>query len=63
MKIIYIKRQSKVREIYTTRLGKLNSKVTYIKKYFLGVRIMTIHKCTHTFFTKKNNRIEKMLFV
>ncbi|ASV30704.1 hypothetical protein CJ263_11020 [Maribacter cobaltidurans] len=63
MKIIYIKRESNVKEVYRTSLGRLNWKVTYIKKYFLGMPFKTMHKYTHTFFTKKNNRVEKMLFI
>ncbi len=63
MKIIYIKRESNVKEVYRTRLGKLNSKVTCIKKYFLGMPFKTVHKYTHTFFTKKNSNVERMLFV
>ncbi|TLP82821.1 hypothetical protein [Maribacter sp. ACAM166] len=63
MKFIYIKRQSVTKELYRTRTELKNSKVTSITKYFLGIPIKELHTYTQTYYGRKNNAIEKMLFI
>lgn len=63
MKFFYIKRRSVVREIYRTRVGLLNSKVTSVTKYFLGIPIKKVHTYKQTYYGVKDNAIEKMLFI
>tara|TARA_Y100000780_G_scaffold90289_1_gene82008 strand:+ start:96421 stop:96642 length:222 start_codon:yes stop_codon:yes gene_type:complete len=63
MKLIYIKRESNIKELYRTRTGLMKSKVTSITKYFMGVPIKTIHSYKQIYQGRKNNAIEKMLFI
>ncbi len=63
MKFIYIKRQSVIKELYRTRTGLKNSKVTSITKYFLGIPIKEVHTYKQIYYRRKNNAIEKMLFI
>lgn len=63
MKFIYIKRRSVTKEVYRTRLGLINSTVTSITKYFLGIPIKNLHTYQKIYHGKKNNAVEKMLFI
>ncbi|SKB84327.1 hypothetical protein SAMN05660866_03550 [Maribacter arcticus] len=63
MKFIYIKRQSITKELYRTQTGLRNSKVTSITKYFMGIPIKQIHNYKQIYYGRKNNAIEKMLFI
>ena len=48
MKIIQIKRRTKQEKYYSSAMGMLNSRVTYIKKYVLGIPTKTLHKYRET---------------
>ena len=63
MKLIYIKRESNIKELYRIRTGLMKSIVTSITKYFMGVPIKTIHSYKQIYQGRKNNAIEKMLFI
>lgn len=63
MKFIYIKRISSTKELYQTKTGLKNSKVTSIMKYFLGIPVKEVHSYTQIYYGRKNNAIEKMLFI
>lgn len=63
MKFIYIKRKSTTKELYRTRTGLMKAKVTNITKYFMGMPIKTIHTYKQIYQGRKNNAIEKMLFI
>ncbi|WP_339840183.1 hypothetical protein [uncultured Maribacter sp.] len=63
MKFIYVKRQSNTKELYRTRTELKNLKVTSITKYFLGIPIKNMHTYRQIYYGRKNNAIEKMLFI
>ncbi|WP_424002653.1 hypothetical protein [Maribacter sp. IgM3_T14_3] len=63
MKFIYIKRESNTQELYRTRNGLKKSKVTSITKYFMGIPVKTLHTYIQIYYKRKNNAIEKMLFI
>ncbi|WP_091620304.1 hypothetical protein [Maribacter orientalis] len=63
MKFIYVKRQSSTKELYRTRTSLKNLKVTSITKYFLGIPIKKVHTYRQIYYGRKNNAIEKMLFI
>lgn len=63
MKFIYIKRESHIKELYRTSTGLKKAKVTSIAKYFMGIRIKTLHTYKQIYLGRKNNAIEKMLFI
>lgn len=50
MKLLYIKRQTKTENRFSQKMGKLITKVTYIKKHFLGLPIQTLHKYRQTYY-------------
>lgn len=63
MKLVYIKRETKTEKRYTPKMGKLITKVTYIKKYFMGLPVKTIHKYRNTYYGEVKNCDDCMLFI
>ncbi|MFD0992344.1 hypothetical protein [Tenacibaculum geojense] len=63
MKLIYIKRQTKTEKRFTPQMGKLITKVTYIKKYLFGVPIKTLHKYRETYYGEIKNCDDCHLFI
>jgi hypothetical protein len=66
MKIIYIKRTTTFTTLekrYSVSMGELTTRVTYIKKYFLGLPLQTIHKYRQTYYGEVKEGNESMLFV
>jgi hypothetical protein len=50
MKLLYIKKIRKTENRYSPTMGRLITKVTYIKKYFLGLPLQTLHKYRETYY-------------
>lgn len=50
MKIINVRRKTRTEKRYSKKMGKLTTKVTYIKKYFLGLPVKTLHKYRETYY-------------
>lgn len=50
MKLISIKRETKQERRFTKKMGRLTTRVTYIKKQFLNIPIKTIHKYRETYY-------------
>lgn len=63
MKIIYIKRETKYEKRFSMKMGELTTKVTYIKKYMLGMPIKTLHKYRETYYGEVKDCNDCMLFV
>ncbi|MFD0963777.1 hypothetical protein [Pseudofulvibacter geojedonensis] len=63
MKFIYVKRETKTENIFSKKMGRLISKVTYVKKYFLGVPIKTLHKYRNTYYGEVKNYNDCHLFI
>lgn len=63
MKIIKIKRKTKTENRYSQNMGRLITKVTYIKKYFLGLPIKTLHKYRETYYGEVKDCDDCMLFI
>ncbi|WP_415375476.1 hypothetical protein [Patiriisocius sp. Uisw_017] len=63
MKIINIRRNTIIEKRYSIKMGELVTKVTYIKKYFLGLPIKTLHKYRETYYGKVKDCDDCMLFV
>ncbi|MFT4683817.1 MAG: hypothetical protein ACI9M9_001340 [Flavobacteriaceae bacterium] len=63
MKIIDIKRKTKTEKRYSRKMGELTTKVTYIKRYFLGLPIKTLHKYRETYYGEVKNIDDCILFV
>jgi len=50
MKLIQVKRKTKLENRFAPKMGRLNARVTYIKKQFLGLPIKTLHKYRETYY-------------
>ena len=50
MQLISIKRETKQENRFAPKMGRLNAKVTYVKKQFLGIPIKTLHKYRETYY-------------
>ncbi len=63
MKFLYIKRKMKTEKQYSFKMGELTTKVTYIKRYFLGLPIKTIRKYRETYYGEVKNYGDCALFI
>jgi len=63
MKFLYIKRKTKTEKRYSINMGELITKVTYVKKYFLGLPINTIHKYRETHYCEVKECDHCALFI
>jgi hypothetical protein len=63
MKIIEIKRKTKTEKRYSKKMGELTTKVTYIKKYFMGLPVKTLHKYRETYYGKVKDCNDCILFI
>ncbi|WP_299215551.1 hypothetical protein [uncultured Dokdonia sp.] len=63
MKLLYIKRETKTEKRYSFKMGELITKVTYIKSYFMGLPIRTIHKYRETYYGEVKNCDDCVLFI
>lgn len=51
MKLIKIKRETRLEQRHTRKMGVLNTNVTYIKKMFLNfIPLETLHKYRETYY-------------
>lgn len=50
MKLISVKRKTVVEDRYTPKMGKLKTRVTYIKRKVLNIPVQTIHKYRETYY-------------
>ena len=63
MKLLYIKRKTKTEKRYSVMMGELTTKVTYIKRYFMGLPIKTMHKYRETYYGNVKNCDDCILFI
>jgi len=63
MKILKVKRESNYEKRYTAKMGELTTRVTSIKKYFLGLPIRTLHKYRETYYGEIKDCDDCQLFV
>lgn len=63
MKLIYIKRKTKTEKRFSINMGELTTKVTYIKRYFIGLPIKTMHKYRETYYGNVKNCDDCILFI
>jgi hypothetical protein len=51
MRLIQIKRKTRLEKRFTPQMGRLHTKVTYIKKMFLNIiPLETLHKYRETYY-------------
>ena len=63
MKLIQIKRKTRSEKRYSPKMGRLTTKVTYIKKYVAGVPVKTLHKYRETYYGEVKDCDACQLFV
>ncbi|UNY99233.1 hypothetical protein MQE36_02545 [Zhouia spongiae] len=52
MKLIDVKRRTRLEKRYTKKMGNFTTRVTYIRKHILGFPIKTLHKYRETYYGK-----------
>ena len=50
MKLVSVKRQTKIEKRFTEKMGMFTTSVIYIKKTFLNVPFKTLHKYRETYY-------------
>jgi hypothetical protein len=63
MKLVQIKRKTRSEKRYTPKMGKLTTRVTYIKKYVAGLPVKTLHKYRETYYGEVKSCEDCNLFV
>ncbi|TPN84501.1 hypothetical protein [Aquimarina algicola] len=63
MRIIKIKRKTKTEKRYSQKMGELTTKVTYIKRYLLGLPIKTLYKYRETYYGEVKDCDDCILYV
>lgn len=63
MKIIEIKRNTEIEKRYSRNMGELTTKVTYVKRYFLGLPVKTLHKYRETYYGEVKDCDDCILFI
>ena len=63
MKLLYIKRNTKTENRFSQKMGRLITKVTYIKKYFLCFPIKTLHEYRGTYYGEVKNCEDCHLYI
>jgi hypothetical protein len=55
MKLIHVKRTTRIENRYTRKMGNLKTNVTRIKKYFINIPVKTIHSYRQTYYGEVKN--------
>ncbi|WP_100615084.1 hypothetical protein [Confluentibacter citreus] len=63
MKIIQVKRKTIHEKRYSIKMGQLNTKVTYIKKYMFGLPVKTLHTYRETYYGEVKDCNDCSLFI
>ncbi|CAZ96574.1 hypothetical protein Q4603_01095 [Zobellia galactanivorans] len=63
MRLLYIKRKTRTEKHYSEKMGALTTRVTSIKRYFLGLPISTLQKYRKTYYGKIKNYDDCQLFI
>lgn len=50
MKLVEVKRKTRYENRYHHDMGRLEAKITYIKKYVVGIPVKTLHKYRETYY-------------
>jgi hypothetical protein len=63
MKFLSVKRKTKTEKRYSAKMGMLTTRVIYIKRYFFGLPVKTLHKYRETYYGQVKNCDDCILFV
>lgn len=50
MKLIRVDRKTRTEKRYSPKMGRLHTRVTYIRKSLLGIPVRTLHKYRETYY-------------
>ncbi len=63
MQFISVKRQTKTEKRYSRKMGELTTKVIYIRQYFMGLPVRTLHKYRETYYGEVKDCQDCNLFI
>ncbi|WP_445734306.1 hypothetical protein [Mariniflexile sp.] len=63
MGILKVKRKTTYEKRYSLKMGELTTKVTYVKKYVLGIPFKTLHKYRETYYGEVKDCKDCILFI
>lgn len=63
MRIIQVKRKTISEKRYSPKMGQLDTKVTYIKRYMFGMPIKTLHTYRETYYGEVKDCKDCSLFI
>ncbi|MDV7188028.1 hypothetical protein R3X25_12110 [Lutibacter sp. TH_r2] len=63
MKLFYIKRETRTENRFSPKMGRLITRVTYIKRYLLGIPLKTLHKYRETYYGEIKNEDDCHLYI
>ncbi|AJR03820.1 hypothetical protein [Siansivirga zeaxanthinifaciens] len=63
MKILKVKRQTVYEKRHSLKMGELTTRVTYIKRYLLGLPIQTLHRYRQTYYGEVKDCNDCLLFI
>ncbi len=63
MKFIQIKRESRYENRFSPKMGRLQTKVTYIKKLVCGITVKTLHTYRETYYGEVKDLEDCNLFI
>ena len=62
MKLIRIERKTRTEKRFTPEMGRLETRVTYIRKKILGIPVETLHKYRKTYYGEVKDCSECLLY-
>lgn len=63
MKLIQVRRTTQSEKRYSQKMGELTTRVTYIRKYFLGLPLRTLHTYRKTYYGEVKSCEDCNLFI
>ncbi len=63
MQFISVKRKTKTEKRYSRKMGELTTKVIYIRQYFMGLPMRTLHKYRETYYGEVKDCQDCNLFI
>ncbi|MBW8199662.1 hypothetical protein [Flagellimonas abyssi] len=52
MRLSRIKRETRYEKRYSVKMGELTTRVTYIRRYIMGLPVRTLHRYRSTYYGK-----------
>lgn len=63
MKLLSIRRKTETENRYSEKMGRLETRVTYVRRHVLGLPVKTIHKYRKTYYGEIKDCEDCNLFI